>query len=135
MDINGAQRITLFEFVKGMRGSLSPYRQAMIDYVFVYINVKNDGVIDEEEVLNFYQNSNLPDILNGTSSSAAKSITFFRAMAGSTKSTTKVVKVEQFNDFYLTQSLTFEYDKDFVRLDFEVELGLTLIAFMESISF
>jgi hypothetical protein len=46
-----------------MRGILPRYRQAMVELVYIYIDVKNDGFIDEEEVLNFYQNSNLPDIL------------------------------------------------------------------------
>ena len=72
MDSNGTQRITLFEFVKGMRGILPRYRQAMVEFAFKYIDIKNDGFIDEEEVLNFYQNSYLPDILDGTTTSAAK---------------------------------------------------------------
>lgn len=78
MDTNGTQRITLFEFVKGLRGILPRYRQAMVEFVYMYIDVKNDGFIDEEEVLNFYQNSNLPDILDGTTTSVAKTSTFFK---------------------------------------------------------
>jgi Ca2+-binding EF-hand superfamily protein len=108
MDISAAHRVTLFEFVRQMRGEMPPYRRALVEYVFLYIDSKNDGVIDEQEVIFFYENSELPEIVNGTVPVAVKVQTFFKAIMG--QSNKKSVKFDQLVDFYLTRSLRIESD-------------------------
>jgi hypothetical protein len=60
IDISAAQRITLFEFVKCMRGDLNPYRKAVVEFIYDHLDLQNDAMIDEQEMVTFYQASNFP---------------------------------------------------------------------------
>jgi Ca2+-binding EF-hand superfamily protein len=57
IDISSAQRITLFEFVKGIRGDLSAYRKAVVEFLYDCLDMNHDAIIDEQEMLTFYQSS------------------------------------------------------------------------------
>jgi len=120
-DLSGAQRITLFEFVKQMRGPMPPYRTAIVEYIFLYVDTKNDGILDQQEVLYFYANSELPDIVNGSTTPAARAFIFFKALGQQDK---RMVKLDMLVDFYLTKSLQEESDLKFKK-DVLVEWNLT----------
>jgi hypothetical protein len=86
----------------------------MVESVFIYIDIKNDGYIDEQELINFYQNSDLPDILDGSNTPKSKANSFFIAVGCSNNiDKERLVKVEQLIEFYITQSLATESDREF----------------------
>ena len=121
IDLSSANRITLFEFVKQMRGPMPPYRAAIIEYIFLYVDTKNDGYLDQQEVLYFYQNSELPDIANGSTTPAVRTYIFFKALGQQER---KVVKLDMLVDFYLTKSLQVDSDEKFKK-DVLAEWNLT----------
>ena len=120
-DLSSANRITLFEFVKQMRGPMAPYRAAIIEYIFLYVDTKNDGYLDQQEVLYFYQNSELPDIVDGSTTPAVRSFIFFKALGQTDR---RVVKLDMLVDFYLTKSLQVDTDEKFKK-DVLAEWNLT----------
>lgn len=86
----------------------------MVEFIFIYIDINNDGYIDENELVSFYQNSDLPDVLDGTHSPKSKANSFFVAVGCIDKSNQdRQVRVEQFIDFYITQSLATDSDREF----------------------
>jgi hypothetical protein len=86
----------------------------MVEFIFIYIDIKNDGYIDEDELVSFYQNSDLPDVVDGTHSPKSKANSFFIAVGCMNKADQeRQVRVEQFIDFYITQSLATDSDREF----------------------
>jgi hypothetical protein len=93
------------------QGDFSPYRKAIIEFAYNFLNSKNDSHIDEEEITDYFKNSENQSIKDGTTTATIKSHAFFKLM-GCQKSDRRVKK-EQFMDFYLTQSINTDTDERF----------------------
>ena len=104
---------------------------AVVEFVFDTLDTNSDSIVDEAEMLSFYQTSNFQDIISGSATLMSKTNLFFKAMGAQKKD--RFVRIEQLLDYYLTKSLEIEDDISFRNLvldewdfsDFEVDSYIT----------
>jgi hypothetical protein len=66
LDTSGNGRVEYDEFLVGIRGELSMFRQRLVIYIFRKLDRNSSGYIEESELANYYASSNLVEIIDGT---------------------------------------------------------------------
>jgi hypothetical protein len=91
-----------------MQGTLSEYRQRIVNFVFYRLDKNTTGFIEQSELIYFFSRSVLADAESRESYAIEKSAEFIRENGSSNK-----ISLEQFTDYYLNKSLITSSDAKF----------------------
>ena len=64
-DRDGSGEIDYDEFVRGVRGSMNPFRQKIVKTAFTQLDRDGSGVIDLNDIKGVYNASRHPDVKSG----------------------------------------------------------------------
>jgi Ca2+-binding EF-hand superfamily protein len=108
LDQDGDGRVSMDEFLNGLRGSLSPYRQGLVDFVFLLLDSNGSGFIEQKELAAYFDKTTSPGILSGRNISPDLKAKEFIKMSGTEAKGT--ISLQQLTEFYLDRSLYIDDD-------------------------
>ena len=91
-----------------IQGTLSEYRQRIVNFVFYRLDKNTTGFIEQPELIYFFSRSVLADAASRESYAIEKSMEFIREYGSCDK-----ISLEQFTDYYLNKSLITPSDAKF----------------------
>ncbi len=113
-DKNGDGKISLDEFLVGIRGQLNAKRQAVVDKAFLAFDKTCDGVVDAEDLKDHFNVEKHPKFQSGEMTRDEIFMEFlsnFNDKNGDGK-----IQRQEFNDYYAAVSADIDHDDYFVLM-------------------
>jgi len=111
-DRNGDGSISVTEFVRAIRGQMSPWRLELVKLAFRVLDKDRLGIVDFGEMCNAYQVNKHPDVLAGKKTPQQVSDDFVQGL-GWDKDGNATISLEEFIDYYNDLSAGIDLDAYF----------------------
>lgn len=115
-DANGDGRIQYEEFLRAIRGDLSPQRLAVVNQAFDKFDRNRSGVVNLEDLTGLFSANMHPDVRAGRRSAESVLTEFLNSFEGTRGSIDGIVTREEFQDYYTNLSAFMETDEYFVTM-------------------
>jgi Ca2+-binding EF-hand superfamily protein len=117
-DVDGDGNVSYEEFISGLRDSLTPRRQAMVDKAFARLDMNGSGEITISDIAGIYDVSMNPEFVEGRKTKDQILSDFLSNFEGKRSDTAGdgIITKDEFCDYYTDLSMSVPSDEYFVRM-------------------
>mmetsp|Transcript_9390 Transcript_9390/g.9196 ORF Transcript_9390/g.9196 Transcript_9390/m.9196 type:complete len:782 (-) Transcript_9390:147-2492(-) len=116
-DADRSGRISVEEFIIGIKGRLNDYRQSLIDFVFHLLDADCNGLIEEKELTEYLKQTHMPGIVTGKNLPPEKKSRELIKKIGCEGASSNAISLKDLQEFYVDRGV---FTADDVMFKYEV---------------
>ena len=113
-DRDGNGSVDFNEFLRSLRGELSPARVAVIRQAYNKLDINKDGLVKLDDISKIYDASRHPDVIQGRKTQEQVFVEFMKMW--DTQEKDSIITFSEFSDYYADVSSSVDTDEYFVAL-------------------